>query len=66
LSVLADIRSGSAASALRTTPIRISRAQFNALSPYHQAVAIVYLRRGTGEVVLVEDAAEQPFVTTGA
>jgi hypothetical protein len=38
------------------TPIRITRAQFRALSPFGQAAAIVFLRRGTGEVELVEDA----------
>ncbi len=37
-------------------PIRMTRAQFRALSDYHQAIALVYLRRGTGEVELVEDA----------
>ena len=35
-------------------PIKIRRAQFRALSPFAQAVAIVFLRRGTGEVVLVD------------
>lgn len=48
--------SGPAASTPILTPIRITRAQFRALSEYHQAVALVYLRRGTGEVELVEDA----------
>ena len=42
------------------TPIRITRAQFGALSPFAQAVAIVFLRRGTGEVELIEDDGKQP------
>lgn len=45
-----------AISAPNKPPIRITRTQFRALSPFHQAVAIVFLRRGTGEVELVEDA----------
>jgi hypothetical protein len=48
------------------TPIRITRAQFRALSPFHQAVAIVFLRRGTGEVELIEDDGKQPVGATGA
>lgn len=35
-------------------PIKITRAQFRALSEFHQAVALVFLKRGTGEVVLVD------------
>ena len=48
------------------TPIRITRAQFRALSPFGQAVAIVFLRRGTGEVILVDDDEKLPVRATGA
>jgi len=37
------------------SPIRITREQFRALPEYCQAIALVYLRRGTGEVELIDD-----------
>lgn len=55
-----------AASALPKLSVRLTRAQLRALSPFHRAVALVYIKRGTGEVELIEDAAEQSFMTTGA
>ena len=48
----------SSAQAAPTPPkllVRLTRAQLRALSPFHRAVALVYVERGTGEVVIVED-----------
>ena len=66
MSALVDNHAGPAASAPQKLSVRLTRAQLRALSPFHRAVALVYIERGTGEVELIEDAAEQSFMTTGA
>lgn len=53
-----------AASATSKLSVRLTRAQLRALSPFHRAVALVYIERGTGEVELIEDDAKQPLRAT--
>jgi len=54
-----------AASATSKLSVRLTRAQLRALSPFHRAVALVYIERGTGEVELVEDDAKTSLGSTG-